>query len=444
MRQVFYLLIVSIIVLNSGCSISRPIQKEQSLAYESLWERKPEKARKYLDAAHDNYITKFLLISIELSEGNLDKAKYYAEQFIADHKDIPDGKVLLNLVERRKSFPDERWVHSYAMAWQEAGSPKLKVIEEFFKDYWWNIKSHDYEENRKEIPVCTLDYLLASHGISSNCENKKDFEDFLGQINPNLPLEIKLLLLNYLDTDVFLPDSFEITDALKEEIERKRKEIIHQLSIDFPSYIVFEIMDLLEQFPEEKTLSLKEIEILEKTVSRKRLAPPKYELYSLYLKRFQSLGSKNPYFDAYQTAGVADVLFLPSNLTRIINASESTITTPMKMRLANILEKVGKAYLRRKVFTNFLLGIGSLSSAYRIRGDEEAEERLKEAYNKIRNTFNVVSSSHASSVAIWPIAPLMIDTIEYEVKDEIGFYLLLTGEEMPEAISEIINEPPSN
>ncbi len=93
------------------------------------------------------------------------------------------------------------------------------------------------------------------------------------------------------------------------------------------------------------------------------------------------------------------------------------------------------------LLTDFLSGIGLLTSTYRIRGDEKAEERLKEAYSTIRNTFHIVSSSYADSVSLWPIHPLVIDTIEYKVKDEIGFHLLLTGEEMPEAIPELINEP---
>lgn len=441
MRLLFHLIIISIFILNSGCSLSKPIRKKQALAYGSLWEGEPEKAREYLNSARDNHITKFLLISIELSEENLEKAEYYTEQFIADHKDIPDGKVLLNLVQRRKSFPDERWVHSYAIAWREAGSPKLKVFEEFHKDYWWNIENQDYEDNRKEIPVCTLDYLLASHGIITDCDNKKDFEAFLGQITSDLPLEIKLLVLNYFASDVFLPDSFIISDELKQEIKRKRSDIIHQLSFELPSDMKFAIMDILEQTPREEPLSLNQIELLEKAVARQRLAPSKYELYSLYLARYRSLGSKNPQWDAYQVAGMSNIIFIPSNLTRRIDASVINANPQMKKRFANILEKVGKAYLKRKVFIDFLLGIGLLPSAYRIRGDKEAEERLKEAYNTIRNTFHIVSSSYASSVAIWPIAPLMIDAIEFELKDEIGFYLLLTGKEMPDVISGIINEP---
>lgn len=441
MRLLFHLVIISIFILNLGCSLSKPIRKNQALAFGSLWEGEPEKAREHLDNAHDNYVTKFLLISLELSEGNLEKAEYYAEQFIADHKDIPDGKVLLNLVHRRKSFPDERWVNSYAIAWRDAGSPKLKVIEEFYNDYWWNTENQDYQDYRKEISVCTFDYLLISYGISSDCDNKKDFEDFLGQINSDLPLEIKLLLLNYLDYDGFLPDSFEITDELKQKVKRKQSDIIHQLSIELPSDMEFAIIDILKQSPDEEPLSTHQIQMLEKAVSRKRLAPPKHELYSLYLKRYQSLGSKNPHFDAYIAAGMSDSFLLSSNLRKRIEASSENASPQMKKRLANILEEVGKAYLKTKVLINFLVGISILPSAYKISGDEKAEEHLKEAFNTIKNTLQIVTSTHASSVIILPITPLMIDAIEFHVKNEIGFYLLLTGEEMPDVISGIINEP---
>jgi hypothetical protein len=442
-RVLFLLIIISIIIVNAGCSLFRPIRKEHFLAYSHLWERETEKARKYIDAAHDNYVKKFLLVSLELSEGNLEKAGYYAEQFIADHKDIPDGKVLLNLVQRRKSFPDERWVYSYAEAWRKAGSPRLKVIEEFLKDYDWNIEEDDCKDYRKDIPVCTFDYLLTSYG-NSGCDNRKDFEDFLGQIKPDLPLEIKLLILYFLDSDVFLPDSFVISDELKEEIKRKRREIIHRLAVEFPSYMGFEIIDILERSPEAETLSIKEIEMLEKAVARKRLSVPMDEIYSLYLKRYQYLGNKTPYHDAYIAAGMADHLLIFSNLTSKIDASAETATPEMKKRLSNILEKVGKAYLKRKGITNVLVGISTLYNAYRIRGDKEAEKSLTEAYSAFKENIFNVHSFFAGSVEFLPIAPLIVDAIEFKVRDEIGFYLLLTGEEMPKVLSELINEPLSN
>ena len=442
-RLLFHLIIISIIIVTSGCSLFRPIKKEHFLAYSHLWEQETAKARKYIDAAHDNYVKKFLLVSLELSEGNLEKAEYYAEQFIADHKDIPDGKVLLNLVQRRKSFPDERWVYSYAEAWRKAGSPRLKVIEEFLKDYDWNIEEDDCEDYRKDIPVCTFDYLLTSYG-NSGCDNRKDFEDFLGQIKPDVPLEIKLLVLYFLDSDVSLPDSFVISDELKQEIKRKRREIIHWLAIEFPSYMGFEIIDILEQSPEAETLSIKEIEMLEKAVARKRLSVSRDEIYSLYLKQYQYLGNKTPYHDAYIAAGMADHVLLFSNLRSKIDASAETATTQMKKRLSNILEEAGKAYLKRKAVIDILLGVGALYDAYRIRGDKEAEKSLKEASIAFKENIFNVHSFFAGSIEFLPVAPLIIDTIEFKVRDEIGFYLLLTGEEMPKILSELINEPLSH
>ncbi len=441
MRRLFYCFILLVLAFNAGCSFTKPIKKEHSLAFGSLWEGDTVKAREYLDTARDNYIKKFLLISVELSDGNLEKAEYYAKQFTAEYENIPDGKVLLNLIQRRKSFPTERWVHSYAMAWQEAGSPALKVLKEFTEtEYDW-AESQLSKDSSIEIPVCTFDYLLTSYGIRSGCDNKKDFEYFLGQINSELPVEMKLLLLYYLDSDVFLPDSLEITNELRQEIKRKRSDIIHQLSIELPLDMEFEIMDILGESSKEDPLSLKELEMLEKAVELKRLAPLPYELYSLYLNKFQSLKSKEPYFNAYELVSSSHIISpFTSHLMGRIDASLENATPEMKKRLANILEKLGKAHIKRKVLVDFLIGIAPLRSAYIIKGDTEAEERLMEGYNTIKKSFQIVVYSYASSLYL-PIAPLMIDTIEYTLNDEIGFYLLLTSDEMPEVISEILEEP---
>jgi hypothetical protein len=430
-------------MLNAGCSLLKPIKKEHALAYLYLMDNDTEKARVNLDKAKDNYIKKFLLASIELTEGNLEIAKHHAEGIITANKDIPDGKVLLNLIERRNSFPDERWSHSYAMAWREAGSPELKVMAEFSRADWPS--SDDYErdkENEKEAIKCTPDNLLVSYGANLGCENKEDFENFLGQISPNLPLEIKLLLLRHLDCEYCLTNKFEISDELKQKIRGKRYEIIHHLSAELPSDMKFAIMDVLELSPKEGPFSLKDIEILEKAVSRQRLAPPKHELFSIYLKHYKLLGEKNPYFYAYTAANVTDFHFIFVNFTKKITASAENASPHMKKRLADILEKLGLAYLKRRMVLDLFSGIYLINSAYKIRGDEEAENRLKKESIPVRNILNAASLS-ASSV-IWPITPLMIDTIKFQMKDELGYYLLLTGEEMPEGISELINGSLSN
>jgi hypothetical protein len=441
MRFLLYFLIIIIFIFNTSCSFFKPIKKEHSLAYSSLMYNETDKARAYLNRARDNYVKKFLLSCHELSEGNIDLAKQYAEEVVHECKELPEGRVLINLIDRRESHPNENWVNSYVFAFRESGSPELSLIE--------NLLFAGYDDNKNEgnneakcenikIPekyIGTPKELLFAFEHFSMCNNDKYLEILLN-VTSEMPFEIKLLALSNFE---FLHDDESLKEELSIRIKKKRTELIRQLSTEQVSYMYFAIMDILEQMPETIPLKEDKLKKLEKAVSREKFGPSRFDLFNYYLMLFKDLNASNPLLSAAMVTSSVYPAY-PTGLINMTIEPTKYAEEQQKERLTKILEKVAKATLKRRALIDYLIGSSLLMRVSNLRDDKELERKAREIKKyAAKLTFQITSSPN-----LWPITPLLNETIKLSMEDEIGYFQLFTDEEMPEVISELINEPLGN
>jgi hypothetical protein len=198
-------------------------------------------------------------------------------------------------------------------------------------------------------------------------------------------------------------------------------------------------MNLLDQISPNEGFSLNDIERLEDVVSRPRLAPLRYELYSRYLKRYIGFGAHNPHFNASSMVSLADNNSFSIALKKKALATAETASPEIRKRIADVLEKVGRAHLQRRTIIDFLWSIAVLNSAANIRDDKILEEHVKAMHTLSSKLFNTLTISAFGASYLWPIRQLVIDSIELSMEDEIGIYQILTGLEIPADLSQVLD-----
>jgi hypothetical protein len=423
----------------SGCASTKIARPDQISAYKAAMAGKSHEARTILKQSEDDSFSKFLLSCIELSEGNLTVAKRYADEFMASNPNTPDGRVLTELIAERKAYPSEPWTTSFASAWKASGSPKLTVV-----DYLEGALSEETEncESRKvpEAVIGTPNELLVAGEIGLFCDHKKFTELCLAHTSSDTPMTIKLLALKWLDYEVTPSDYKDSTipaDLLK-TAQQQRRELVQEFSVQLPLDIAFAMMKILDQTSEERIFSLTDIENIEKAVSRPRLAPMPEELYNDYLKRFIALGSWNPQLSAtnavFSTIGLFHYPFI---LQKKISATAKE-SPELRVRLAAICEKLGKAQLKQRTLIELMEGTATFGVAAELGNNHRTQEQYRVLFSFMRKLIKGVEPAMAS--IYWPIRPLMIDSLELKIKDAVGFDQLFSDEEMPAEYVKLLND----
>ena len=436
MRNLYLLLLITFLLLSSCSHLSKTVQPEHTSAYIALYNNQTDKARNLLNSTKDDSMKLFLFSSLELSEGNIEASKNYAIKLTNEYEDCPEGKILLNLIERREENPNESWINAYTLAYKEAGSPELDFpLNIVFATNW--VKAKIECDNKLEIPGTIRNtpkgLLLAYEKKMFSCNANEYFELLLNTYS-EMPYEIKLFIYNEFYTWHY--NKSNITDEVKKRSESKKIELIKELSNEEPSYMYFAITDILEQAPNDGPLLENEIAMLEKAVSRNHFfKPSRYDLFNYYLTLFKELNVDNPYSSAAEVTNSAYPVF-PVNLLSKITESTKDADEQTKERFAKILEKTSKAILKGRTLMDYTIGSLLLRRASNLRDDKELEAIANEMF-RFSHKLTFLSSSTS---LYWPITPLLNESISLSMKDEIGFMLTFTGEKIPENISHLIND----
>jgi len=423
------LAILSLIVvcaLMSACTSTKAGNPNQLAAYEAAMAGKSDEVRALLKLEPGGSFNIFLLACIELSDGNLSLSRVYADRYIVANPYAPDGKVLVELIEERRAYPEEPWLMSFASAWKAAGSPELKEVYDFLE-----------RDHCEESPGCSSwkipesfvgqpEELIAALDLNLAC-NEEEFASLcLSKTSPETPIPIRLLALSFLNFE-----DKKISDSLLDQIKQRRNDTINELSDQLPSYMVFPLVAKLDQVSGEETFSSADIDEIERIVSRPKLSPLLLELYDDYLARFIAVGSSTPYMSASGMAILVDTSFFTYKLRTKALATSETASPEVRNRLAAILEKVAKAQIEHKTMVGSLFAIANLHSAASIRKDKREEERLQvlSRYTKKLMDSRILNAAFASR--FWPIQPLMINATEMAIENEVGVHQLFSDTDIP-------------
>jgi hypothetical protein len=344
------------------------------------------RAREYLDKSHDNYVKNYLLSCNELSEGNLYMAKQYAEEVVNKCKDLPEGKVLMNLISRRESHPKEKWLNSYVFAFRDSGSPELSSNQNLLFTHYDNNETEGINEANCEnikIPEKYIgtpqELLLATDQHIPFCNTDKYLEILL-RITPEMPFEIKLLALS--SFKLWLDDE-KLKEELRNRIKKKRLELIRQRSTEQTSYMYFAIMDIIEQMPNSKPLIEENLIKLEQAVSREKFGPSRFDLFNYYFSLYEDLNVSNPLLSAAMVTGSAYPAY-PSGLYMSIEPTKY-VEEDQEERLAKVLVKMAKANFKRRALIDYLIGSSLLMRASDLIDDKELEEKAREIKNMLQS-----------------------------------------------------------
>lgn len=431
--------------LMSGCASTKMGDPNQlSASYEAAMAGKSDEARNLLKLESGDPFSNFLLACIELTDGNLALSRRYADGFVAANPSVPDGKVLVELIEQRKAYPAEPWLASFAAAWKAGGAPELKAVLNFIE----RVSSSEQNEtcNKWKIPEAFVgkpEELIAALVSNMGCNTEKFTEVCLSQTSPETPIAIKLLALGFLNSELSqssCKDS-KISDDLRERIQTRRREVIEELSHQLKQDMEFPINAIIDQGSKKEEISAMDIEQIEEAVSRPRLSPSPEELYNDYLARFIAVGSQNPYLWASSMAFASDNPFPLFDLKKKVMVTAETASPEVRRRLAEILEKVGRAQVKHKSVLSVMSGINTLRSAAQLKNDKMTEERLDALHHYIRKLYNMRILYATSSSRLWPIRPLMINATEMQVKNEIGVHQQFADVDMPDDFLSLLKIP---
>jgi len=428
-------LIIALAIL-SGCANTLSVSPTQSAAYKAAMSGDVEKARNILEKNADNSLSTFMLACFELSEGNLPQARRYADEFIANEPYIADGKVLRELIDQRKAYPSEPWTVSYASAWKASGSPQMTVgIYGFIEES----REPSAKCEPREIPEAikgTPEEMLVAFDYGFGCDPKKFMELCLSHTAPKTPLSIKLLALGCIDL-YYSDETTEFSEDLRKRVLSGKHDLLEELSAKQPQYMAFPIVAILDQTRDTEEFSPLAIDRLEEAVSRPLIAPSRIELYDDYLTRFLALNEENPYLNAYSQVIMAEGTGSWGLRRKILKTAEKG-TPEVKKRLARVLEKLGKAQVRRGTVIELLLSFSTLYSAEELRGDKSAQEQLRPIHVFASSLVQI--QNDASPSFFWPIRPLMINSLELAAKNEIAFYQLFADADMPDELLQLLKD----
>lgn len=427
----------------AGCATTRVATHDQISAYNSAMAGKPDEARTILKRSEKNSFSKFFLACIELSEGNLVLARHYADEFAAAQPTIPDGKVLIQLIEQRKTYPLESWPISFASAWKASGKPELSKITDFLFDGLITETTLSEKCKLPEGAIGSDNELLAAVDNRPSCDQKKIIELSLAHSSVKMPVSIRLLALAELDYISGSPDSSECEGSklppdLIKQADEKRHEVVKQLYQELPLDIEFAMMAILDRTADKEKFSTSDIEEIEKAVSRPRLSPLPLEIYKDYFTRFVALGSSNPYVSAAGAARSVDHISYLLTLRRKIMATAKNASPELNERLFVILGKVVRAQIRHRTLTELLISLSLIHSASELRGGQSLQQykAIKEFARGLIAPVAVIMSS-----VIWPIRPLINDSIELQMKDDIVFHQLFADKEAPTEYLNLLIDP---
>jgi hypothetical protein len=187
---------------------------------------------------------------------------------------------------------------------------------------------------------------------------------------------------------------------------------------------------VLDDASEKKTLNGPDIERLEKVVEREQVVPARKELYVRYLTKLSTLNLLSPHLRALTLASSVDrdnfcLALRNKALLTAVKASPH-----VKVQLANILEKLSRAYLKRQTILGLLYGADLLNASQNLKGNVQGEH---DAQRLVKFTRELIKKNNSTPIAIvlWPIEALRSVSVEQLVENEVGVYELLAGLRLP-------------
>ncbi|MBA4372625.1 MAG: hypothetical protein C0402_07145 [Thermodesulfovibrio sp.] len=428
--------------LIAGCTTSKNQGANVLTAYEAAMSNKTEEARKLMKSGHFDSFGSFLLSCLELSDGNMVLARHYADEFIASNPSVPDGKVLVELIEERKAYPDDPWLTSFVDAWKAAGSPELGYIFNLFERPTLAEGNETCKEwNIPEAFVGKPDALIAALDLGIACNTENFVELCLSQTTPETPIAIKLLALTVIDSTLSQSSCNDsgISNEASKRITERRHQVMVELTIQSPEDMAFPLIAILDQVKDKNELSLPDIKLIEEAVARPRLSPSAEQLYKDYLPRYIAVGSKTPYLSASSEAfSVISSLFI-YELREKMEETAKTASPELKGRIAAILERIGKAEIKNRTMIGAMLGFNWLRSAALIRDDKVAESHLSSLYTYLMKVFSLPIIYAAGSSSLWPIPSLMVDSTDRRIKDEMAVYQIFADIDIEADLLHLLN-----
>jgi hypothetical protein len=437
MRLRFAIALLAIAVLAGVCSAAdSEMEIFQPIYLKLLITGDTKEARQQLEPLADTYEKVFLMSCIEMTDGNLDKAKSYAEQMIAMKPEVPDGKVLLGLINRRMAAPDESWVESYLSAWKAEGSPKLAFMD-FDNLLGWLIDDGGglhityYPETLAAVRE-SPDELLVSYATGITNSPAKSIEMALKYSAPNAPLGVRLLALSELNINYE-----EISGEIRQNAESRKSKLIHQLAEELPSVMLYDLMILVEETSDREVFDEADISRLEEIAKRKKLSLSMPELYKIYKRRFQELGLDNRYFQASTAANTYNAFSTNNVKDKILTTAENA-SEEVRLRLAAVLDKIGKAHMSQKTAIDFFIANNFFRQAAKLQGEKDSLDRIEEIDIFIISDLSLTGMYGAFSTMYWPIRSLNIEAIDSMMENEVRYFLLFTDTPMPDELKKYL------
>lgn len=436
-RIPFNLLAVLAFIVLPFCSYAATKAEDQTLhdAYlELMVTGDTVKARTKLEQVGSGYEKLFLMACIELTEGSLDKAGDYAKQLVHMKPDVPDWEILAGLIKRRMSHPEEAWVDSFIAVWKAQGSPELSMNDSFF--IWSMIDGTSLDVD--SVPALkavqgTPDELLVSYAIDNSYDPAKQLELALKYSGQDMPLEIRLFALSVMDIHYE-----NVAGDLRERTGVRRLELVRQLAGEFPSLMIYDLYVLLEETSGTDTFDEAEITRLENIVKKRKLSLSRAALYDMYKRRFEKLGMPGLFYQA-SSANHAYTIFATNLVREKFKATAEAADNKVKLRLAEILEKIGLAHIRQKTLFDLIFGRVLLHDSAGLNADGEAVNYMDDI-NAFTDEFTITIISRANATFYWPIRPLFNEAVEQSMEDEIKYGMLFSDKPMPEALTRLLKE----
>ncbi len=463
MRLRFFIALLAIAVLAGGCAATRAERQALGSAYSDLlMEGDTARARERLEPVRDIYDKLFLMACAELTDGNLDKAKSYAERMVEMKPKIPDGRVLLGLVNRRIAHPDESWVVAFATAWKEASdSEDFDGLSDFYEKYSSAIESARTEKYQAayEASKGTPDELLMAHAMGLMNGSAESIELALKYSKPDAPLEIRLLALSeippltYLDSEVGY-EYIKLSPELIKKAKTRTSELRRQLSAEFPDLMIYDLASLMEDIHDKEILEVADIVRLEEISKKDKFSLTLNELYNLFNARFSGLGLSNAHFEVLDAALTVTTTYVMSPRGIVIDTAAGA-PEDKRLRLADILDNIGKAQVRQGETIFLFTGFAYISVANYVRAcrgnvetcaEEEPEKVEALSQDKEHDALRLLRSPVAKAVKStapmatfsWPIRALNGEAIQRSTKNEVEYFLLFADKPMPQEIEQYL------
>jgi len=376
-----------------------------------------------------------------LSAGDLALAKSLTAELRAHDPGRGDGRVLAALVARREAHPGEDWVDAFALAWRDVWltedptgpRPQLTAF----------VVHPPFPEDIPPIPPAAreavagepAELLLAIEDERSGHRFERLIQLSLRYSTPDAPLSIRLLAFALLSPI----NRCHHTGLPRELCGRARARTLalaEDLSRERPDAILFPLWAALDGSDVGRPLSARTLAQLQNAARRAQLTVPRFEAYAAYKQMYAVLGIAKPELRAATIVNLSSEFF---SMVWPVHALEDALKAAgadQRAALAEILESVGRAYVRRGTFLDWQHGARLLHLAARQKADPVLEQRA--ALLRSYSALLLWDVGGASSLEVWPVEPLSTEAIELRMQDEIALNHRLLGLPMPHDLASLL------